>query len=268
MKKRDNQEQGLEIPLEMMAALCGARHLTEFEGGLVLKGQSAMFVPVKGHESSVQWHFIQGKSDDRIPYQEVKTRNIHRAPLSEVSYESARSARTFLGWWKYAETHLGTADAGYGDIDWSSASEARRSIRFSGTELGLQNVLTGKINFVMGAKDGRLHFERGGPFQKIVNCAENTPVALYDVDDGRAWLVPALDVMLHVVQTQHHTRPYNVEGQKVDLVSANPRKTNECTARDAVMQNESRKIFEDHSTNGQGYSFKDSIIDIWSQMER
>lgn len=266
--KRDNEEKGLEISLEMMAALGGARHLTEFDGGLVLKGQSAMFVPTKSCGSSIQWHFVQGTRDDRMPYQELRTQSIRRTLLSEVNYESARSARTFLGWWKYAETHLGTVDAAYGDIDWSSAGEARRSIRFSGTELGFQNVLTGKVNFVMGAKDGRLHFERRGPFQKMVNCAENTPVALYDVDDGRAWLVPALDVMLHIVQTQHHTRSYNVGGKVVDIVSADPRESNRCTARDAVLRNETRKLYEDHTADGKDYTFKDTIIDIWSQMER
>ena len=268
VSERENEEQGLEISLEMMAALGGARHLTEFEGGLVLKGQSAMFVPTKSHGSSIQWHFVPGNGDDRMPYQDLRAQGIRRTALSEVNYEAARSARTFLGWWKCAETHLGTADAAYGDIDWTSTGEARRSIRFSGTELGFQNVLTSKVNFVLGAKDGRLHFERGGPFQKILSCAESTPVALYDVDESRAWLVPALDVMLHIVQTQHHARSYNVGGKAVHIVSADPMESNRCTARDAVIQNESRKLYEDHTADGKDYTFKDTIIDIWSQMER
>lgn len=263
--RRENGEKGLEIPLEMMAALGGARHLTEYKEGLVLKGHSAMFVPTKSYGSSVQWHFIRGNDDGRMSYQELKTQSIRRSPLSEVDYESARSARTFLGWWKYAETHLGTVDAAYGDIDWSWAKEARRLIRFSGAELGFQNILTGKVNFIMGVKDSRLHFERGGPFQKIVDCAENTPVVLYDVDDCRAWLVPALDVMLHVIQTQHHTRPYKIGGKTVEIVPADPVSINRCTARNAVIQNESRKLYEDQAKD---YSFKDTIIDIWLQMER
>lgn len=38
---------GLEIPLDFMANICGARHAFEFRNGIVIKGFSVMLVPVK-----------------------------------------------------------------------------------------------------------------------------------------------------------------------------------------------------------------------------
>lgn len=37
---------GLEMSLEFMADLCGARHIVEFGGGIVIKGFSAMLLPI------------------------------------------------------------------------------------------------------------------------------------------------------------------------------------------------------------------------------
>lgn len=259
--RRYNHEQGLEIPFEMMAALGGARHVTEFDGGLVLKGYSSLFVPVKRHADSVQWHFIRKNDEERLLYREVKNGCSDRALLESVDHESLITTRTFLGWWKSAETHLGTADADYNSIDWSPPWEARRSARFSGAEIGFQSMATGKLNFIMGAKDGRMNFAQKGPFQRMIQRAEKTAVILYDLKDRRAWLVPALDVMLHIIQTRHHTSPYNLKCDDVEIVAINPKKIDGTAAREAVFANQRRSLYE-------GFLFQDGILDIWSHMER
>ena len=125
--RREDGAQGLEIPLEMMAALGGARHITEYEGGLVLRGHSAIFVPTQCYERFIQWHFVQ-KSPSATPYSEIENHCPSRAPLSLVDFASLKGKRTFLGWWDLAESHLGTADADYGDIDWSPTVESNRSL--------------------------------------------------------------------------------------------------------------------------------------------
>ena len=267
VSERENQEQGLEVPLEMMAALGGARHVTEFEGGLVLKGYSTMFVPVKCQQDSVQWHLILARGEDRILYCEASVQCPNRALLEELNYEKLSTTRTFLGWWKSAETHLGTADAGYKCIDWSPLGESKRSAKISGANLGFQNMLTGQLSFVLGAKDGRLHFSQKGPFQRIVQCAEKTPVVLYDTADYRAWLVPGLDLMLHVVQTRHHLSPYQINGNPVELTPAIPKK-GRAAAAEAVASNQQRQLYERDFPTRKPYCFQDAILDIWSQMER
>ena len=264
---RENGEQGLEIPIEMMAALGGARHVTDYQGGLVLKGFSAMFVPLKRYDQSIQWHLIKHRDDHRILYRELSSGHPKRATVEEVSYQSLWNTRAFLGWWKSGETHLGTVGAAYNDIDWSSAGEASRPARFSGANIGFQTMITGQLHFIMGAKDGRSHFSQKGPFQRIIQCAENTPVVLYDVEDHRAWLVPALSVMLHIVQTRHHISPYKTRGQDITLTPVTP-EDGKCAATQAVEANKWRQLYDQDNTVETNYYYKDAILDLWSQIER
>ena len=264
---RDNEEQGLEIPLEIMAALGGARHVTDFEGGLILKGYSAMFVPVKRHHQSIQWHLIRHKNKHHMLYQEVNDKCPKRSKLDEVDYESLQSTRAFLGWWKLAETHLGTADAVYDSIDWSPAGEVKRRPTISGANIGFQTMITGQLSFSLGTKDGRLHFSQQGPFQKIMQCASKTPVALYDLAERRAWLVPCLDVILHIIQTRHHLSPYVADDKLVELAPVNPR-SGRAAATDAIAANKHRQLYERDATTENHCTYKDAVLDIWSQIER
>lgn len=265
--EREDGEQGVEVPLEIMAALGGARHATEFDGGLVLKGHSAMFVPVERHRHSIQWHLIRNSDEERMLYGQLRKERLKRAMLEEVDHESLRTTRAFLGWWKFSETHLGTGDAAYDSIDWSPAGEAKRPTRFSGGSIGFQTMITGQLNFIMGAKDGRLHFSQKAPFQRIIQCAEKTPIVLYDLADRRAWLVPALDVMLHVIRTRHHLSPYTIDGKHIELTPRNP-DNGRGTAAAAVTANHLRQLYKRDVATEKDYYFKDAILEIWSQIER
>ena len=264
---RNDSEVGLEIPLDMMAALGGARHVVDFEGGLVMKGHSAMFVPLKRYDQSIQWHLILRSEEHRIRYRELGNECPNRAMLNEVDNEALLSTRAFLGWWPSSETHLGTADAAYGNIDWSSAREAKRPAKFAGANIGFQTMVTGQLNFIMGAKDGRFHLSQKGPFQRKIQFAENTPVVLYDIDDHRAWLVPALNVMLHIIQTRHHLSPYKINGKDITLTPVIP-KNGKCAATEAVTSNQLRQLYDHDLTAETKYCYKDAILDLWSQIER
>ena len=264
--ERENGEQGLEVPLEIMAALGGARHVTEFEGGLVMKGFSAMFVPIKHYDQSIQWHLIRRSDEQRVLYRDATKDCPSRALLDKVDHAALQNSRAFLGWWKSAETYLGTADSAYNEIDWSTAGEARSSARMTGGTLGFQNTVTGQLSFALGAKDGRFHLSQKGPFQKIVQYAEKKLVALYDTADRRAWLVPGLDIILHIVLTRHHLSPYKVGGKVIELTPANPKK-GRAAALEAIAANQQRQLYDRDVATKRIYYFQDAILDIWSQME-
>ncbi|KAL9133383.1 MAG: hypothetical protein Q9175_005436, partial [Cornicularia normoerica] len=146
-------------------------------------------------------------------------------------------------------------------------SAAKRSAGFSGANIGFQTMITGQLTFIMGKKDGRLHLSQKGPFQRIVQCAENTPVVLYDPADRRAWFVFGLHLMLHIIQTRHHLSPYNIDGQKVELTPVHPDKS-KGAGTEAVAANKLRQLYECDTNAEKAYYFKDAILDIWSQMER
>ncbi|KAF2741748.1 hypothetical protein M011DRAFT_514110 [Sporormia fimetaria CBS 119925] len=64
-----SDEVGLEIPLELLAGIAGVRHAFEYNGGVVMKGFSHMFVPVRKEADRVQWHAIISQRNG--PYQRI-----------------------------------------------------------------------------------------------------------------------------------------------------------------------------------------------------
>ncbi|CAF9942447.1 hypothetical protein IMSHALPRED_003684 [Imshaugia aleurites] len=265
--RRNKNEVGLEIPLDMMAALGGASHAAEFEGGLVLKGYSTLFVPTRRHEDSVQWHFIYDRGQERISYHQASLQCPNRVLLKDLNHETLRTTRAFLGWWKEAETHLGTANANYKSIDWSKAKEAGPSLRLTGVTLGFSKMISTQMNFALGGKDGLFHYSQDGPFQKTINHAENLPVVLYDQKDRRAWLVPALPVILHIIQLQNHLQPFIVGGNKVTISPLDPSRQSQA-AKEAVARNKSQKLFDCEANEDKEYFFRDAVLDIWSIFDR
>ena len=264
--ERGNSERGLELPIELMATLGGGRHAVDFEGGLVIKGHSIAFVPVKQYEDTIQWHMISNSDGTRLRYSDLR---MHRALQNEVDYESIRNKRTILGWSQVAQTFLGTAGLNFEGIDWSEAKEAGRSTRLSGGGLGFQSNLIGQLNFALGAKDGRLLLSQNGPLGKIIDLAEKTPVVLYDHHDRRAWLVPALEVILHVIQTRSCLNLYKLDRSKTKISYADETaKISDQAARRAVMASKDQQLYEGTSPGDKAYYVQDATLDIWSLLER
>ena len=263
---RNDHEVGLELPLDMMAALGGARHAMDFEGGLLLKGYSTLFVPKRRHGDSVQWHLICARGEERISYREALAQCPKRALLGDLNHDELRAMRTFLGWWKEAEIHLATADVDYKSIDWSKAKEASPSPRLTGGTLGVSKIISAQVSFVLGAKDGPYHYSQQEPFQKTIDRAEKVPIVLYDQQDRRAWLVSALSVILHIIQMQDHIKPFVVDGIKVQISPLDPSKQGHA-AREAVAKNKSQKLFDCEANEEKNYYFRDAILDTWSILD-
>jgi hypothetical protein len=251
----------------MMAALTGVRHAVEYEGGILLKGYSSVFLPVKRYKDSIQWHYIENEENVRLPYWAVKARCPGRAMLEEVSMDSLKNTRAFVGWWGTTETHLGTSTANYENIDWSAADQVGRSMTFSGGTLGFQQIMTGEVNFSLGARDGKLHVERKGPYQTIVQCAARSPVVLYDACEKRAWLVPSSGVILHIARTRNHMNPYMIDGKEILFPAADPSISNHEAAEKVLLSQASCKLCASDDLGNKDYCLGDLVRDIWSYLE-
>jgi hypothetical protein len=259
-------ELGLDLPIELMAALGGARHIAEFGGGLVLKGFSVLFVPVKIYENSIQWHMVSSKDENtRILYADC-TRVPCRTKLEDLDRDLIHSKpRSFLGWCTQAETHLGTCDVDYGRLTYSTARPIRRIATVTGGTIGFSNIATAVLQFTLGPKDGKLHVSRRGPLEKVIQHAEGTPVTLYDTADKRAWLVPASNVLLHIGFKKDWGSSAASDGNSrlkpADFVLG-------CEAAGkALMDNSSYVLFNHLASEGAGYLFGDFILDQWSILE-
>ena len=95
---RNHREKGLEIPLNMMAQLGEASRATKFDGSLVIKGFSTMFVPTERTGNSVLWHFLYEENQARISYLSARRHCSNYALIDTVDSLCLNSTRNFLGW--------------------------------------------------------------------------------------------------------------------------------------------------------------------------
>jgi hypothetical protein len=104
--ERVNNEKGLELPLEVMAALGGVPLATQFNGGYVLKARSIAFVPVERNGSSIQWHLVK-KGGAKLRYKDIDDVCPIRLPVEVLNQDELSSTRVFLGWCSDATNNLG-----------------------------------------------------------------------------------------------------------------------------------------------------------------
>ncbi|KAK2735200.1 hypothetical protein FQN57_001340 [Myotisia sp. PD_48] len=255
-------ELGLEIPIALLAGLAGVRHAVEYDGGVVMKGYSHVFFPVRKHGNRVQWHGIYSQNPGgRLSYQKALSHCTGRASLEEVSLDDLTSCRAIIGWCSAAVSLLGLNSVNYENIDYSKAKEADTGVECTGATLGFQQWATASLSFRFGRKDGKCHFQRTGPLQKIITAAEETPIALYDTGEKRAWLVPASDVILHIIQHRNKLKPFKVNGKPI-RIGADRATAEGSSTTDFLLENQSLLLYD-----GAEYRFKHCIADIWSILE-
>jgi hypothetical protein len=263
---RDHGFVGLEIPIQMMAALGGASHAVEFKGGVMLKGFSCMFVPLKRHGNTIQWHFITNEDNNRLEYFRADRQCPDRALLGSVDRESLTSTRAFLGWWETVTTNLGTIDAKYENITWSPTREPATPIAIPVLSIGLQNIIGVGVSFAIGRKDSRLHVSRTGPYEKILQYASKVSVILYDTRDKRGWLVPSSAVIVHIAMTRHSRRAFSIAGKPVDIISTDPAQNIYEAAEKMLRENRSTKLINGE-TGSSDFYFEQMVRDIWGVLD-
>ncbi|RYN15792.1 hypothetical protein AA0115_g12780 [Alternaria tenuissima] len=254
------EEIGLEISLDLLARLSGARHVVEYEGGLVMKGFSHMFVPVRRQLDRVQWHALSSSDEETaLSYQDGISRCNSRAMLHEVGLQDLTSLRAIVGWCSVATVCLGSSHADYENIDYTQTEEANSGLRCTGGSLGFQQFGVAALDVKFGSKDGKSHFHRSGPYQRILQFAEGSPIVLHDVKGKQSWLVPATNVMLHIVQHRHRLEPFQANGK---IVSLDTNIASGSSAKEVLLNNRTQLLFEDDE-----HTFMDEILNIWSLLE-
>lgn len=250
------EEMGLEVGLDLMAALSGARHAVEYQNSVVLKGFSTMLLPVGKTADRVQWHLARSRDEDEpISYKTGIAQCKERVGLDQLDVVSLMNTRAIVGWCSSAETDLGSPHYDYANIDYSKARAARLESRLEGGSFGFQHFGMARVDFRLGRKDIKFHYLREGPFRSIVSAAERTPVALYDTMERRGWLVPATAVLLHMAQHRHFLEPFVGSSGPMHLQMKH-------TAKETLLENRQVSLSDDGS-----YAFRDLISEIWSMLE-
>lgn len=205
------QEQGLELPYDLMTTVAGNMVPQCHDGGIFLKGHSRLLYPVSGSIlGSVQWHLLTSLSrrvslpDDLICAQSW-LRMLDRRLLSNVP-------RTFLGYCREVTVDLGTHKTAeyYAAISFSSAEDvfqgpriqAPTSFTWGTSGMGIFGAtLTHSI--VYGKALAQTVAGDGDDYLDILDTALRTPIILYDdnLESQRGWMVSALSVILHMIHT-------------------------------------------------------------------
>ena len=203
---RPGGEIGIELPFELMTSLAHVRYSTIFDGGIVLKGFTSMLFPTSAvslHDS-IQWHFESAAEGERMPISIVK--NFPWVKITDL--ESAAKARTFLGYFRNSCIHLGTADSGYKEINFSGAEKEGNRLVFSGfgVTVGIPKIgPTASVSFTLNRSI--MKTVKTEDFDTVLRIAVNLPFILYDCIDRRGWLVPATNILLHMAMAWVHCQP-------------------------------------------------------------
>lgn len=262
LERRD--EIGLELPLELLAGLAGVQHAVEHKGGVVMKGFSHMFVPVCKTDDRVQWHAVSsGDADTYLSYADGISKCGPRALKHQVSLDDIRKCRAIVGWCSVAESRLGSRLANYENIHYSAAVDAESPLRCDEASLGFQNFGSAALKFKFGAKEGKCHLKRDGPYRNIVNLADKTPIVLYDTADRRGWLVPTSHVLLHIWQCRHQRDPFQVGGKRIALDTD---VSGTASAKEILHKHMSVRLSDDDDDDNR-HTFKTEIANIWSILE-
>ncbi|EXJ63395.1 uncharacterized protein A1O5_11444 [Cladophialophora psammophila CBS 110553] len=83
-----------------------------------------------------------------------------------------------------------------------------------------KRALIHQVDFKLGPKDGKCHFQQIGPYQIVMSAVERMLVVLYDTADKRVWLVPASEVILDMCQHRKQLEHFMVGGSPVVLPPA------------------------------------------------
>jgi hypothetical protein len=152
---------GIELSTHLMAALTGARQVVEFDGGIVMKGFSTMFVPIKKQQDRIQWHLVTSDNlGTRLTYRDGIARCSDRAKIDQVSLEDIQTCRAIVGWCTKVTSIVGTPLADCENLNYSGAEDAGSNWTCSGGAVGVQQFGIGELNLRLVAGNSPLLFRR------------------------------------------------------------------------------------------------------------
>lgn len=270
-----NGETGIELPFDAMGQLAGILGPVEYKGGLVLKGYSTMIFPTAVPSSSdildqrsTQWHLLYQEDNSlaRLTLMAEQEAWI-KCPLEQL--ESLVHARTFLGSYKRVEIHLGTENAAYDRITFSDTKDRGRKFEVSGFTIGLSLPKFGgpaaAVNFVL-PKSLSLP-RREDSYEQILLTSSIMPIILYDTSDRRAWMVPALGVILHMIHVWAFLQKKNFPALCLpDLPYIKPQWDVGRAAQEVIYQNSNLELYVSKDDD-KPYLLKDLVKRYWLELE-
>jgi hypothetical protein len=107
--RRPKESQGLEIPLNHMAALIQQNRLSLFAENILIKGFSSLLVAMKVVENTVVWHHLFNEDSSHLPFTAAvhKTKDSANMRNDDLTVASLTGHRHIVGWCPEAKYHVG-----------------------------------------------------------------------------------------------------------------------------------------------------------------
>jgi hypothetical protein len=240
-------------------SLCGVEYPIEREGRIIFVGISTILCPVEIYsDGSLQWHLIVDQSPDRLQsklsdlsspisvftteivetfqmqsegHHDVQPLSPQQKQLGWSAFEDRlRETRHFLGWCKEVEVLLGTRSGNYESVTWTKSAEIRTSRMLSsenwslGTSgKGIFGVSFARTYNIAHHRDRLYPFaNREIKFEEALRNHKDEQVILCDPEERRAWMVPFLNVLLHMVILRMRRDGYLSSDRAVPFAQVGP----------------------------------------------
>lgn len=221
---RKPRRPGLEIPLDIMAALIGADRITPFGHDLIIKGYSDLFYATERHAGCIMWHLICNKGNpegrsSRISFADRRIPQSTDQSLAVLQPGDVLSLRHIVGWTNIVRSNAGQSIyqivgiqsltesmwPGAPDIEYSRITSSDLKAPQPGWALDRVQITAGQYitvaaGFVRGKKDKPIHRIQEDYISRLLDIRE-TRFILCDVETRKAWLVNGLSTLLHMVRS-------------------------------------------------------------------
>lgn len=196
---------GLEVSLEIMTALAGAKYLVNFCDKTYIKGFSTMLVVTEMTDSTVLWHFLYSESrETRISYTDGQI-DASKSPGKSLalSYPELVKRRHILGWSPQAEWIAGTLSGSDGDYNVKLSTPYANDPDCERLSPGYPLFLDSSI----------LISSKGRPWYPEITYSELLrhiscyKFLLYDTETSKAWLAEGSLALLYLLRCHiEHSR--------------------------------------------------------------
>lgn len=220
--RRSQPQPGLEIPLNMIAALLDEQRVNIFRNRVYIKGFNAMLVPTKRIDSLLIWHLLLNEDESHISYLDgmsVETdENIRLADLE--------THRHVVGWCSNAAYHAGeyfsclrygSANRQYTDstigasgigceVERSRLPKPHAGCFLDKCSISGGQFVTAGLSFALGIRDKSIRITRTGYIRRLEWISKKF-VVFWDEGEKRGWLVNGTSALLHLVRASlEHNR--------------------------------------------------------------
>lgn len=100
--RRSESVRGLEIPLNILAALSGTERINIFGGIPFIKGFSSMLYPTECFENILLWHLLYNQAGNRIPFHDARATTKIAFNTKDIS-----ESRHIVGWCSAVKYYAG-----------------------------------------------------------------------------------------------------------------------------------------------------------------